>query len=37
MNCVDEYSIKGVENIDPDKPVTWQELIVDLSLLDMID
>ena len=35
LNEVEDYSVKGVENLNTPIPITWEEAIVDLLVLDM--
>ena len=33
---IEDYDIKGVENIDPSQPHAWEECVVNLVVLDML-
>lgn len=35
LHELEDYSIKGVENLNEPKPVSWEECVVDLLVLDM--
>jgi len=33
---VEDYDVKGIETIDPLKPLSWEECVVNLVVLDML-
>jgi hypothetical protein len=33
---VEDYDTKGIELIDPIKPLSWEECVVNLVVLDML-
>lgn len=37
LSKVEDYYVDGVHTIDPIKPITWQETVVNLLTLDMIN
>ena len=36
MGKVEDYRLDGVELIDPHRPITWEETVVNLFVLDML-
>jgi hypothetical protein len=36
LKGVEDYDVKGIEMIDPHKPYSWEETVVNLVVLDML-
>ena len=36
LKGVEEYDTKGIENIDPCAPHSWEECVINLVVLDML-
>lgn len=34
---MEDYDVKGIELIDPSKPLSWEECVVNLVVLDMLE
>jgi hypothetical protein len=37
MNEVEDYDVKSIQQLDPTVPITWEECVVNLNVLDMLD
>ena len=35
LNYIEDYDIKGVDNINTPRPISWEEAIIDPLILDM--
>jgi len=36
LNGVEDFDVKAIENINPDVPMSWEETVVNLEVLDML-
>ena len=37
LNQEEDYDVKAIENNDPNTPESWEETVVNLTVLDMLN